>query len=43
MKKIKFKLQNLIFTEKYGLDEHWWMQYRTRNGRRMIHDNKRCV
>lgn len=41
MKKIKFKLQNLIFTEKYGLDEHWWMQYRTRNGRRMIHDNKK--
>ena len=39
MKKVKFKLQNLIFTEKYGLDEHWWMQYRTNTGRRLRYDN----
>ena len=39
MKKVKFKLQNLIFTEKYGLDEHWWLQYRSSEQKPMKYDN----
>lgn len=39
MGKIKFKLQNMVFTEKYGLNEHWWMEYRSRFGNRLFYDN----
>lgn len=39
MRKVKFKLQNLIFSEKFGLGEHWWMQYRTSNDQVMKYDN----
>ena len=39
MKKVSFKLQNLIFREKYGLDEHWWLEYRSSMGSKMLYDN----
>ena len=38
MKKVKFKLQNLLFIEKYGLKKHWWMLYRTNSEKRMKRD-----
>ena len=39
MKRVKFKLQNIVFTEKFGLNEHWWMQYRTSTNVPMAYDN----
>lgn len=39
MRRVKFKLQNLVFTEKYGLDEHWWLQYRSSEQKPMQYDN----